>query len=949
MPESELNREFIHHIKPRYDFAEVAHWSFDVVGDRLDWSEEACLLFTGAPGHRFTTVAEAECFIHPDDCPQVRHLIDQTLATKSRLDLEHRVIHVDGSERWIHAQGNIVYRHGIPQRMMGVMQDITQRKQAEIMLRNEHEFMNVLLNQAPAMVMATDVTGAISYVNPLWEEVHGYSFDEAKGKDLIELLIPASYRRETYQKLNRALQGEAFEGQVCDVVTKSGGLLKIEWSANLLKDDAGGSLGILIIGQDMTEKHRLHDQLKASEERFRGLVEMNHDWIWEVGRDGNYSYVSPQVERILGRKPQEMIGKSPFDFMPPEEGKRISAWFESIAAEHLPIIKKENINLHKKGHELVMETSARPFFDEHGNFCGYRGVDRDVTVRAKYRQEHELSTLVLEHTPEGVMITDADLNIIKINPAFTQMTGYSEQEILGKHPRVLSSKRHGEAFYRTMWATIKAKGHWQGEIWNRRKDGEIYPEWLNISSICDSAGRVDYYAAIFSDISSQNQIRNQLHNLAYYDSLTGLPNRELFQDRLNKTLQQAKRNGDIVSVMFLDLDHFKRVNDSLGHKIGDLLLKQVGDVLSRCVRASDTVARLGGDEFTIMLSGNSQLESVARVADKIIEALDAPFELEEGLQTYASVSIGISHYPVDGADVETLLKNADNAMYRAKDRGRHTYEFFTAEMNERATERLLLEQDLRQAIQDEQLTLAYQPQVDINSGKVLGFEALLRWHHEDRGWVSPSQFIPIAEEAGLIGRLGDWVLDQAVSQLAEWHKDYDTDLRMAVNISAQQLYMNDLPGQVTALLECYQVPASSLELELTESSLIENVEHASRVLKNLRALGVELALDDFGTGYSSLSYLKQFKVDRLKVDKSFVTDISTDTSDAEIVVTIIAMANSLKLKVIAEGVETQAQAAFLQYHGCNEAQGFYYSHPITADRASAILMRGGQIVEPLTD
>lgn len=921
-------------------FEDVGYWTLDVTEQSYTFSETASSILSGSAA---VTISSAEDFLsycHPDDIELIKTTSRKTLATGLPYELEHRVIHQNGNVHWVRCQSFYAASTGC---YTGVIEKLDNHAGNGRLIHGDRRFLECLLSKAPALVMTFNADGSINYINQKCESVLGYSLAEVKGENLIELFLPAAERDKTYAQLDRVMQGEVYEEQVSGAVTKDGRLIKVEWAAKLLLDVDQLPICGLVIGQDVTEKYALLTQLQASNDRFHELVEMTPDWIWEIDREGRYSYVSPQVERILGWRPEDLLGHSAFEFMPKEEAERLSEWFIEIEAEHHPIVQKENINLHKSGSERVMETCARPFFDENGNYQGYRGVDRDVTERSTYQQKQDLSSLVLEHTPEGVMITDADRNIIKINPAFCRMTGYTEQEILGQNPRILSSQRHDKDFYKTMWFSISTKGYWQGEIWNRRKDGEIYPEWLNISSIKDGAGRVTYYAAIFSDISTQTQIRNQLHNLAYYDALTGLPNRELFYDRLSKALIQAERGQEMVSVMFLDIDHFKRVNDSFGHNVGDLLLKKVSEVLSGCLRASDTVARIGGDEFTILLTGVTSLESVVRIAEKILTTLEKPFDLGNDIHSYVGGSIGISHYPMDGADADTLLKHADNAMYRAKDKGRNMYQFFTAEMNERAMERLQIEHDLREAIQKQELALAYQPQVDIASGRVMGLEALLRWHHPIRGWISPATFVPIAEESGLIGRLGDWVLETALIQLAEWHRDYDKNLRIAVNLSAHQLYMNKIPQKIDEMLKQHQLPPHSLELELTESSLIQNVEYVTRVLNELQSLGIELAIDDFGTGYSSLSYLKQFNVDRLKIDRSFVTDISTDPSDAEIVATIIAMANTLNLKVIAEGVETAAQASFLDYHGCNEAQGFYYSAPIDAEHVSAILMRGGHI------
>ena len=542
------------------------------------------------------------------------------------------------------------------------------------------------------------------------------------------------------------------------------------------------------------------------------------------------------------------------------------------------------------------------------------------------------------------MITDADLNIIKINPAFTETTGYNEEEIIGQTPAILNSDRQKKSFYTAMWDSINSVGQWQGEIWNRRKDGEIYPEWLNINSISDDEGNITHYVAIFSDISTQEHVRKQLHNLAYYDALTGLPNRELFQDRLKNALAQARRHGESVALIFLDLDRFKNINDTLGHRSGDELLKAVGNMLKRCVRDSDTVARLGGDEFTIIIPDVKHEEDAAKVAEKIVRSMEEPFRIVEGHDIYASTSIGISLYPADGDDVDTLLKNADTAMYRAKEAGRKNYKFYTEQMSARFAERLILENDLRKAVENEALTLAYQPQVMVDSGKITGFEVLARWHHEQMGWISPAHFIAIAEETGLIVQIGDWVLRESCKQLKQWQQQFSPELKMAVNLSGHQMIQEGLVDRVLSVINETGIEARCLELELTETLLMDNIDLNIKTLEALNHSGIRLAIDDFGTGYSSLSYLKRFQIDILKIDQSFVREISSDKNNTEIVTTIIAMANNLHLDVIAEGVESIEQLNFLRENGCEEVQGYYFSPPKSAEAITAMLKAGDRIV-----
>jgi len=690
------------------------------------------------------------------------------------------------------------------------------------------------------------------------------------------------------------------------------------------------------------EKHSaIQAELRSTKERYRNLVESTSDWVWEVDKTGCYTYVSPNLEMLLGYPSTEIIGQTPFDLMPTREAERVKhIFFTQIAKDQLPINRLVNKNLHKNGHEVILETSGVPFYDDSGVFNGYRGIDRDITASFKQEQKEKMAVMVQDNTSEAVMVIDKNLRIVSINPAFTKTTGYTFDEIQGKTPNVLSSGKQDKFFYQQMWEAINDLGYWQGEIWNRRKSGEVYPEWLNINSIKDDAGKVIYYSAIFSDISSQEHIRKRLHTLAYYDDLTGLPNRELFHDRLDNALTQSHRNDKKLGLMFLDIDRFKNVNDSLGHKVGDLLLSAIAKKLQECIRDSDSVSRIGGDEFTILVNDISQPDDTIIVAQKIIDAFSKPLKLPDGLELYATTSIGICVYPDDGPNSDILIKNADTAMYRAKESGRNNYQFYTKEMSQHFSERLSLETDLHKAISQNELSVAYQPQVSLLTGEIVGFEALVRWNHSKHGWISPTKFIPIAEDSGLIYQIGEWVLKQACQQIKLWHEYFDPKLKVAVNVSSHQLCKSDVVNSILEIIDSFDLPHEAIELELTESSLMDNVESVSHTMDKLSKTGIQLAIDDFGTGYSSLSYIKRFSIDKLKIDKSFVQDISTDKNDVEIVTAIIAMANNLGVEVIAEGVESIEEAVFLHEHGCHEIQGYYFSKPKFAEEINVMLEEG---------
>jgi diguanylate cyclase (GGDEF)-like protein/PAS domain S-box-containing protein len=548
------------------------------------------------------------------------------------------------------------------------------------------------------------------------------------------------------------------------------------------------------------------------------------------------------------------------------------------------------------------------------------------------------------NSQESVMITDANGVILRVNQAFTDSTGYTSEEAVGQTPRILKSGRHDAEFYRAMWEAIAKTGTWQGEIWNRRKSGEIYPLWHTISSVKGSDGVITHYVGSHIDITERKAAEEKIRQLAFHDSLTRLPNRQLLLDRLQQALVSSSRSGQLGALLFIDLDNFKTLNDTLGHLIGDLLLQQVAERLTSCVREGDTVSRIGGDEFVVMLEGlsKSALEAAAQteiIGGKIFAHLSKPYQLESN-EYRCTTSIGATLFTDKHQPLEELLKQADIAMYQAKKAGRNTLRFFDPQMQETINIRAALENDLNKAIENRQLNLFYQIQVD-SSRRPLGAEALVRWSHPERGLVSPAQFIPLAEETGLILPIGQWVLETACAQLKTWEQNVLTrDLVLAVNVSPREFRQAAFVAQLQAVIQRHGINPQLLKLELTESLFLEDIGDTISTMNALNEIGVQFSLDDFGTGYSSLQYLKQLPLDQLKIDQSFVRDITTDTSDKEIVRTIIAMARSLNLDVIAEGVETEAQRQLLMENGCTRHQGYLFSKPVPIEQFEALLKQG---------
>lgn len=551
----------------------------------------------------------------------------------------------------------------------------------------------------------------------------------------------------------------------------------------------------------------------------------------------------------------------------------------------------------------------------------------------KLRDQETLNqaAMAIAATRDGVFITDLNPKILAVNRAFTDITGYQEREALGRNPSLLQSGRQGRAFYQAMWRDIIESGHWTGEVWNRRKNGEIYPQWLSISTVRDEAGEPRHYVGVFTDISKIKASEALLEHLAHYDPLTDLPNRLLMQSRLKSAVERAARHGHRVAALFLDLDHFKHVNDSLGHPLGDELLVAVARRLRERLRDEDTLARLGGDEFLLLLDPAGEPRQVATVAQSLLELLDQPFTLSSGNEVFAGLSIGISLYPDDAGDATELVKHADAAMYLAKKQGRNAYRFHTEALTLAATERLSLETKLRYALERKEFSIHYQPLVDAGSGRATCLEALARWQPAGEAMVPPDKFIPLAEDTGMIIELGAWMLSNACMQAEAWRQGGLALDKLSVNISAREFHHGSIVEQVTVALAASGLPPGCLELELTESMLMLQAERAIATMLALKSLGVSLALDDFGTGYSSLAYLKRFPIDVIKIDKTFVQGMAGGGNDWEIVSAMAALARSLHMELVAEGVETREQVDALVALGCDKHQGYLYSPPLAPE------------------
>ncbi|OIQ88052.1 phytochrome-like protein cph2 [mine drainage metagenome] len=771
------------------------------------------------------------------------------------------------------------------------------------------------------MVLSSDLS--ILSVNCAFLKRFGLSEEAVHGRQLMEVIAAGELQERALEVLaTRVAQHDVrFSVGLADCserkpvrVTMTG----IQLGEEEEKEEAR----LLLIVNDLTEEEALRAAALESERRFRNLAETAHDGIIMTDPRGAITYFNRAAERMFGHQRHQVLGRSVGTMLPElmlcqlnEELQRLPIW--------------ETQGKRQDGTALVVEGSSSVFEGSMGRFITY--VLRDITAYKQAEQELRIAATTFE-AQEGIIVTDANNVILRVNQAFTRLTGYNAEEVVGQTPAILESGRQDSQFYRDMQDSINLNKYWQGEIWNRHKNGEICPEWLSITAVTKPNGEVTNFVASFTDISQYKKAEEEIHNLAFYDPLTGLPNRRLLLDRLGQAFATSTRSNAHGAILFLDLDNFKTLNDTKGHDGGDLLLIEVAKRLQACVREGDTVARLGGDEFVVMLEDlNEMVQQSATqaevVGEKIRDDINQPYLLQ-GHKYNITASIGISLFRGHEVSIDDLLKHADTAMYQSKTSGRNTLRFYDPAMQEALEVRAAMELDLRHAMSEQQFRLYFQIQVD-HARHIVGAEALLRWEHSERGLISPAQFIPLAEETGLILPIGNWVLETACTLLKTWETNPLTrDLQLAVNVSARQFKQPDFVERVSTLLTQTGANPERLKLELTESLMLDDVTHTIEKMQVLKSLGVHFSMDDFGTGYSSLSYLKRLPLNQLKIDQSFVRDLATDPSDAVIVQTIIGMANSLGLNVIAEGVETESQFEFLKQHGCPSFQGYLFSRPM---------------------
>jgi diguanylate cyclase (GGDEF)-like protein/PAS domain S-box-containing protein len=787
-----------------------------------------------------------------------------------------------------------------------------------------------------------DVDGVFRFCNPTFERFLGANEAAIVGKtdyDFVDKELADFFRANDRKAIEAGVPSINEEWLT---FADDGHRVLVETTKTPVRSANGELIGVLGIARDVSGRKQTEHALQESENLLHTILDSVEAYIYIKDNNYRYQYANRSVRELFGKPMDEIIGREDAAFFDAKTAENLRNNDRRVI-ENGERVAQEEVNTNTKDQITSAYLSVKlPLRDKDGKIYGLCGISTDITDRKLAEASLRVAAAAFE-SQEGMVITDANKVILRVNQSFSEMSGYSAEELVGKTPHMLASDQHDAEFYSAMWSSVNATGTWQGEIWDRRKNGQIFPTWLTITAVKGSDGTVTNYVGTHADITERKAAEAQIRNLAFFDPLTNLPNRRLLADRLQHALASSARSGREGALLFIDLDNFKTLNDTLGHDQGDLLLQEVARRLSGCIREGDTVARLGGDEFVVMLEDLSANSSEAAsqtegVGKKILATICQPYDLH-GYEHRSSCSIGMTLFVAQQNSTEDLMKRADLAMYQAKAAGRNTLRFFDPRMQAEVSARAALEADLREGLKKSQLLLYFQPQVD-DTGRITGAEALVRWQHPKRGLVSPAAFIPLAEETGLILPLGNWVLENACRQLVDWATTpAGAALSIAVNVSAGELHQEDFVEQVLSVLERTGADPKKLKLELTESLLLDDVEDTIAKMTRLKAAGVSFSLDDFGTGYSSLAYLKRLPLDQLKIDQSFVRDILTDPNDAAIARTVVALAQSLGLSVIAEGVETQAQLELLASQGCHAYQGYLFSRPLPIAAFNELLVR----------
>lgn len=924
------------HLRLSQKNGEIGTWEADLANNKQMWSEN-CISLLGFPDLTEPAWQDFMNAIHPDDRQRVIDAIESHIKNGTKYDVEYRIVSA-GNTRWMRSSGQVEQSSdGNLTLMRGIVQNITERRQAEELLRESEQHFRTLANSGTALIWTSGIDKGCNYFNEPWLRFTNRTIQQERGDGWTKGVHPEDLNHclETYASAFDKREHFSMEYRLLHA---DGNYYWLQDNSNPRYDVNGNFIGYIGFCHDITERKLNEHRRRQSEEKLRAFLNNISDTIWLIDSDLNISYVSPNVSGLLGFSANELVGSSSVNIIHPDDMAIVAKAQQFVMRNPGQAHTIQYRVHHKAGRWIFVESNGVNLLN-NSDINGVLVSMRDISERKQIETDLRIAAIVFE-SQEGMFVTNAQNEILRVNSAFTTITGYRAEDIVGQNPRILQSGHHTADFYQSMWAYINQTGAWEGEIWNRRKNGDIFPEHLTITAVKDSDGIVANYVATLTDITQSKAAALEIERLAFYDSLTGLPNRQLLRDRLIPALANSHRSGQKGALLFIDLDNFKTLNDTLGHDMGDILLKKVAQRLESCVREGDTVARLGGDEFVVMLEDLSEqaLEAAAQtevIGHKILATLNQPYWLDT--HSYDSTcSIGATLFYSHEQSIDELLKQADIAMYQAKTSGRNALSFFDPQMQASINARVSLEADLRHALTASQFILYYQPQF-FQNGQCIGAEVLIRWQHPQRGLISPLDFIPLAEETGLMLPIGQWILQTACAQLKYWAGNKQTqELQLAVNVSARQFRQGDFVEQVSEIIRNNAINPHKLKLELTESMVLDDIDDAINKMNALRDIGVRFSLDDFGTGYSSLAYLTKLPLDQLKIDRSFVRNIGVKTTDAVIVQTIIGMAKNLGMDVIAEGVETEAQRQFLALHDCHLCQGFLFSQPVTIEQFESL-------------
>jgi len=916
----------------------VGSWAWDLVTGAHTWSDEVYQIYGRDPALPPASYPEVQQYFTPESWRVLASAAEKGVAQGISYECDAEVVRPDGSRRWITARGQANQdADGKIIKLHGTVQDITERKLTELKLHVSEERFQMAIEATSDGMWDWDLQTDVVYRTPNYYAVCGMrAEDDTHDLEFFKRTVHPDDLPLAMAAIEDHRQGKtpAIEYEY-RVITPSGEVKWMRANGRVVQKDAAGK-PVRMIGtlSDVTENKLIEATLLGREVQLARVIEGSDQGYWDWNLMTNVFVVSSQWEKMLGFAPGEMNVEPENwpNIVHPDDLPLALVSIQRHLSSEAPFHEAEVRCRTKSGDWRWILTRGRVVeWTADGKPMNMAGTHTDITARKAFELAQREQAAVFESSYEGIMVADPDGLIVKVNPAFTRITGYSLAEVHGQSPRILSSGRHDESFYRNMWESIGTHSFWRGEIWNRRKDGEIFPELLSISVVRDPSGNVVNYIGVFSDISLFKDHEAELDRIAHYDPLTGTPNRRLLADRLDQAILRAGRNGHTLAVCYLDLDGFKEVNDRQGHAAGDKLLIGVTNSLKHMLRAEDTLARIGGDEFVLLMTDLLSPEECTQVLDRVLQTIKQPVEIN-GLKVSVSASIGVSLFPQDHVDADTLLRHADQAMYMAKEAGKSRYHLFDPESDRLAQQHRKYVDRLRTALERDEFVLYYQPKVDLLSGEIVGAEALIRWMHPEKGLVSPAEFLPHLNGSSLEKSVGEWVIDTALNQAEIWHQ-LGLMLSVSANISAAHLLQPDFHDRLKAALGRHPAAlASRFELEVLETAAIGDIDQAVTILRHCRELGVRFALDDFGTGYSSLTYLRKLPVDTLKIDQSFVRDMLNDPDDLGIVEGVIRLAGAFNRQVIAEGVETLEHGAVLMGMGCHLAQGYGIARPMPAGK-----------------